>query len=341
MRIRGRSFYEDFSGIKPIEVRAPMASTVWKGYLTFGLVSIPVRLYAAARSKSIRFNELYRHSPSAATEASESDFTAAPSANVGPGESMQLTGSSPSGTAAEISRVTHEFHPAGEQRRIERQDLVKGYQYSPGQYVVLEKSEIQRLVPKTSTTMDLFRFIKLSEVDPIFFERSYYVAPESDAEKPYALLFQAMQRSGYCGLANVAMHRREHIVVLRPHDDGILAHTMYYVDEVRDAPDTSTGTVAVTDKELNLAESFIKALAGSFEPDHFRDEYRARIQALIQGKVRAEKGIAPAQTTRQTKPADIMEMLKASLEHLGRQQPETPPRQKPKMMAKPHKRRSA
>src|SRR5512146_2716023 len=116
MRIPRRSFYEDFSGIKPVEVRAPMASTVWKGYLTFGLVSIPVRLYAAAPSKSIRINELYRRSPSAGTEASESDFDATPSTNVGSGESMQLTGSSPAGTAAEISRVTHEFHPAGEQR---------------------------------------------------------------------------------------------------------------------------------------------------------------------------------------------------------------------------------
>jgi DNA end-binding protein Ku len=271
-----------------------MASTVWKGYLTFGLVSAPVRLYVAARSKSVRFNQLYRRRAPEGLPHLNSEFVTALSVSPEPSDNQPASiGSSPAPSASQISHVVQELRPAGEQEAIDREDLVKGYPYGPDQYVILEKSEIQSLVPKTSATMDLQRFVKLGEIDPLFFERSYYLAPDPTGEKAYALLFHAMRRTGYCGVAKVAMHRREHVVILRPHEHGIVAHTMYYVDEIRDAPVTPIDSASITQKEVVVAEAFIKALAGPFEPGSFRDEYRAGIEALIQGKAHGEEVIAP------------------------------------------------
>jgi DNA end-binding protein Ku len=284
-----------------------MAATVWKGHLTFGLVSIPVRLHAAARSKSVRFNQLYRRSAPA--------IESQPDENIRSLSEISPFSSSSVPSANLFSRVTQELRSAGEQP-INREDLVKGYEYSPDQYVVVEKSEIENLVPKTSTTMDLHRFVKLSEIDPLFFERSYYVAPESGGEKPYALLLQAMQRTGYCGVANVAMHRREHVVILRPHEERILAHTMFYIDEIREAPDLSIDRSLVTEKELGLAEAFIKALAGPFEPESFRDEYRESLKSLIDAKVQGQEVLHPAPARTLRPPIDIMQALKASLEQV-------------------------
>jgi len=308
-----------------------MPSTVWKGFLTFGLVSVPVRLYAAARSKTIHFNRLYR--PRAAEgdakpngpESTESQGGPELPNNVLPISRVPSPINSASAqSASQLSRVTQEFRAVGGENAIDPADLVQGYEYGPNQYVVVEKSEMQDLVPKTSTTMDLQQFVKLSEVDPIFFERSYYVAPEPDGKKAYVLLLEAMRRTGYCGVATVAMHRRQHVVILRPDEHRLLAHTMYYTDEIRDAPEISVESGSVPEKELRLAEAFINALAGPFRPENFRDEYRVGLELLIEGKVRADDLIAPTPSRGTTKAGDIMEALKASLDQL--QAAKQPPR---------------
>jgi DNA end-binding protein Ku len=197
--------------------------------------------------------------------------------------------------------------------------VVKGYEYSPGEYVVVERQEIQRAVAATSKTMDIQHFVKLSEIDPVFFERSYYLAPEKEGEKVYALLFHGMQRSGYCAVATVAMHRREHVLILRPSDAGIVAHTMFYVDEIREAPEVPTDLSLVTKKELDLAETFINGLAGPFKPEAFRDEYAAKLKALIEAKVQGREipETAPVRAVGET--LDIMEALKKSLAQLDKQ----------------------
>jgi DNA end-binding protein Ku len=326
-----------------------MPSTVWKGFLTFGLVSVPVRLYAAARSKSIHFNRLYRRRAlevdtkpdTDRPEPRESPRTPELPDNVLPISRVpSLVSSPPAPSATQLSRVTQEFRPVGEQNTVNPSDLVQGYEYGPDQYVVVEKNEAEDLVPKTSTTMDLEQFVKLGKVDPIFFERSYYVVPEPGGEKAYALLFQAMRRTGYCGVASVAMHRRQHIIILRPDERRILAHTMYYADEIRDAPDISVESGSVTEKELRLAETFINALAGPFRPENFRDEYRSGLESLIEGKVRRDELITPAPTRGITKAVDIMEALKASLKEL--ETPKQPPKRvgpKPTRVARDRRRR--
>ena len=326
-----------------------MSSTVWKGFLTFGLVSVPVRLSVAARSKSIHFNRLYRRrTVEAETKLDWPGVTKSRSDPKVPDNVLPIlrvpspVSSSPAASATQLSRVTQEFRPAGEENAIDPADLVQGYEYRPNQYVGVEKNEIQDLVPKTSTTMDLQQFVKLSEVDPIFFERSYYIAPEPGAEKACALLFTAMRRTGYCGVASLAMHRRQHIVILRPDEHRILAHTMYYVDEIRDASNPSVESSSVSEKELRLAEAFINALAGPFRPQNFRDEYRASLASLIEGKVRAHELIEPVPTRATTKAVDIMQALKASLEELqAAKQPARRVGPKPSTAARNRKRQGA
>src|SRR5947209_9493064 len=141
--------------------------------------------------------------------------------------------------------------------------------------------------------MEILEFVKSSEIDPLYFESSYYMAPEAAGEKAYALLFEALRRTGYVGLAKVAMHSREHIVILRPGVQGIVLHTMYYADEVRKVEEFRTNTSLVADKELELAQMFVKSLEASFEPEKYRDEYRENLKTLIQAKVEGQAFVEP------------------------------------------------
>src|SRR5271169_5172178 len=158
-----------------------MASTVWKGHLTFGLVSFPVRLYSAARSESISFNQLHKH---------------------------------------DGSRVKQVLYCQAEDKPIPRSEIVKGFEYEKDRYVVIEDEEVKKVAPQTAKVMEIQEFVKNEQVDPIYLETSYYMAPDEAGEKPYALLFDALRETKYYGIAKVAMHNREHIVVLRPGGKG-------------------------------------------------------------------------------------------------------------------------
>src|SRR5438128_6496398 len=171
-----------------------MASTVWKGYLTFGLLSLPVKLYSAARSETVSFNQLHKD---------------------------------------DHSRVKQVLYCQVEDKPIQRSEIVKGYEYEKDRYVVIDEEDIKKVAPKTAKTMEVLEFVKSSEVDPIYFESSYYLAPDEAGEKPYALLFEALKQTGFCALAKIAMHNREHVVFLRPSAKCIQMHTMYYKDEIR------------------------------------------------------------------------------------------------------------
>src|SRR5580693_9826841 len=160
-----------------------MASTVWKGHLTFGLVSFPIRLYSAARGESISFNQLHK---------------------------------------ADNSRVKQVIYCAAEDKPNPRSEIVKGFEYEKDRYVVIEDEEVKKVAPATAKVMEIQEFVKADQVDPIYFETSYYMAPDEAGEKPYALLFDALKRSGRVGVAKVAMHNREHIVILRPGKNGVL-----------------------------------------------------------------------------------------------------------------------
>ena len=250
-----------------------MASTVWKGHLTFGLVSFPVKLYSAARSESISFNQLHKH---------------------------------------DGSRIKQVLFCQAEDKPIPRSEIVKGYEYEKDRYVVIEDEEIKKVAPASAKVMEILEFVKSEEVDPIYLETSYYMAPDEAGEKPYALLFEALKNTGRVGVAKIAMHNREHIVILRPGQNGVLMHTMYFSHEIRKVDEFRTDVSLVKEKELALATSLLEALAATFEPEKYTDEYRDNLLRMIEMK-RAGEEIVATPEPQQAKVIDIMEALKASL----------------------------
>jgi DNA end-binding protein Ku len=254
-----------------------MASSVWKGHLTFGLVSFPVRLAVAARSETISFNQLHK---------------------------------------SDNSRIKQVIYCQAEDKAVPRSELVKGFEYEKDKYVVVDEEEIRRFAPKTAKVMEILEFVKAEEVDPVYLESSYYLQPEEAGEKPYTLLFEAMKRSGYVSVAKLTMHNREHIVIVRPGKQGLLLHTMYYRDEIRAVDEFRTDASQVKDKELDLAMTLIQTLAASFEPEKYKDTYRENIRALIDAKIQGAQIVEPPAAQTMAPVVDIMEALRASLDQL-------------------------
>ena len=250
-----------------------MASTVWKGHLTFGLVSFPVRLYSAARSESISFNQLHK---------------------------------------ADGSRVKQVLYCQAEDKPIPRSEIVKGYEYEKDRYVVIEDEEVKKVAPATAKVMEILEFVKTEQVDPIYFETSYYMAPDEAGEKPYALLFDALKQNRVRG------RRQDRDAQSRAHRDPaprqerradahhVLQHEIRQVDEFR------TDLSLVKEKELALATNLIEALAGEFEPEKYKDDYRENLLQMIEAKKQGEEVVATPEP-QQAKVVDIMEALKASL----------------------------
>src|SRR5262249_2832818 len=199
-----------------------------------------------------------------------------------------------------------------EDKPIPRTETVKGYEYEKDHYVVIDDEDIKKVAPKTAKVMEILEFVKADQVDPIYLESSYYVAPDEGAEKAYALLFQSLRESSSYAVATVAMHTREHIIVLRPGSKGILSHTMYYQDEIRQVEEFRTDTSLVKDKELAMAKMLISSLEADFEPQKYHDSYRDNLQKLIEAKIEGKK-VVETPSEHVAPVIDIMEALKKSL----------------------------
>jgi DNA end-binding protein Ku len=211
------------------------------------------------------------------------------------------------------SRIKQVTFCQAEDKPIPRSDLVKGYEYEKDHYVVIEDDEIKKVAPKTAKVMEILEFVETKDVDPVYLESSYYMAPEGGGEKAYALLFEALRKSGYSGVAKIAMHNREHIVILRPGPRGILLHTMYFTNEIRQVDEFRTDLELVKEKELALAHTLIEALAAKFEPEKYKDTYRENLLAMIQNKIQGQK-VVEAPEPHIAPVIDIMEALKRTLE---------------------------
>ncbi len=250
-----------------------MAASVWKGHLIFGMVSFPIRLFSAARSETISFNLLHKD---------------------------------------DHSRIRQVTYCALEDKPIPRTETVKGYEYEKDHYVVIDDEDIKKVAPRTAKVMEILEFVKADQVDPIYLESSYYVAPDEGGEKAYALLFTALKDSGYYGVAKVAMHNREHIIVLRPGAKGILSHTMYFQDEIRQVEEFRTDTSLVKEKELAMAKMLISSLEENFEPQKYHDSYRDNLKKMIEDKIEGRK-VVETPSEHFAPVIDIMEALKKSL----------------------------
>ena len=250
-----------------------MAGSTWSGYLTFGLISIPIRLSPAARTERISFNQLHK--------------------------------------VCHTRLKQPLFCPTCD-RMVERSEVEKGYEYEKGQYMLFSQEELDEVEPESARTMDILEFVKLDEIDPVYFDASYYVSPEEPGQKAYQLLTAAMEESGYAGIAKIAMHNRENIVIIRPREHGLTLHTMFYTNEIRTADYGRADKTEVKPQERALAEQLIESLAAPFEPGKYHDAYQQSLQDLIEAKSKGRK-IAPVPHAAKTPVIDLMEALTKSL----------------------------
>jgi len=263
-------------------IKSPMASTIWKGYVTFGLISIPVRVFAAARSERVSFHQVHEVCH---------------------------------------TRIKQQLFCPTCERVVERSELVKGYEPEKNQLVLVEDEELQKIAPASRETMDILEFVKLEEIDPLFFDASYYLLPEEAGRRAYQLLVETMEKSGYAAMAKLAMHQREYTIVIRPRKHGLTLHTMYYADEVRDVPGYGATTdIEVKPAEVKLAEQLVESLATNFDPEKYHDEYQTRVMQLIEAKSEG-KSVSATPTKKLAPVIDLMAALQRSLE----QGPESKP----------------
>lgn len=260
-----------------------MASSVWKGYISFGLVSVPVRLFAAARESHVSFNQLH----------SECGL-----------------------------RIKQQIVCPRCERPVERNELSKGYEIDKDTYVTVTNEDLKALDSANSDIMGIEQFVKLSDVDPLYFQTSYYTVAEEPGRKAYSLLFRSMQQMGLAAIARVTMHSREQVVIIRPYDKGLVLHTLYYASEVREVAEYGNDTeAAVVPQEIALAEQFIQQLTLPFDAEKYKDSYRERVLEMIEKKREGAQPVV-AGTTRKLAPViDLMDALKKSLASQGRPAP--------------------
>jgi DNA end-binding protein Ku len=258
-----------------------MPSAIWGGTIGFGLVSVPIKVVSATKSRDVRFNQLEEDTNSRIRYRRVSDTT-------------------------------------GEEVPNER--IVKGFEISPGQYVVVADDEMKGLAPKASRTIEIEDFVELDQIDPIYFENPYYLAPDATAVKPYKLLVEAMTELRKVAIGRLVMRSKESLVAIRPVDGVLCLETMRYADEVLPAegvvPDEEVADP--TARELEMAKQLVQALSGDFEPAKYHDEYREQLLDLIQRKAAGEEVVAEPAVEDKGKVLDLMAALEASLERAGR-----------------------
>jgi DNA end-binding protein Ku len=257
-------------------------STIWSGNIGFGLVSVPVKVISATKSQDVRFNQLEE----------------------GTGSRIRYR---------KVSEATGDEVPA--------ERIVKGYQVSPGQYVIVEDEEIQTLAPKASRTIEIEDFVDLHQIDPIFFENPYYLVPDRAAAKPYRLLVEAMTQLEKVAVGRLVMRGKEHLVAIRPLDNVLCVEMMRYADEVV-PPDQVEGLpeadVEPTQRELDMAQQLIETLSTDFDAEKYQDRYREQLLQLIERKAAGEEIVAEPLVEEPAKVVDLMAALEASLARAGR-----------------------
>lgn len=296
-----------------------MPSAVWSGHLHFGLVVMPVRLLVAARTKTIRFRRIHRKPANGKAFVSFSSFPhdhedndSGQTSDVAHSPFMSEEMNDRGAPAHQYSSVRQVFRSEATGQEIPEDEMVKGYEIAPNEFAVIHPEEIRAAKIVTSDTIDLFHFVQATEVDPIYFERSYYVAPHSGAEKGYVLLLEAMRREECLGIARIGMHGREHMLILRPSEGYLVAYTMYYANEVRSAPRVEL-TTEFGNKELSMATALIKAYEGTFDPQQFKNLYQERIRKIIEAQVDHSIEMVPPNTILATPAPNLMEQIRLSL----------------------------
>jgi DNA end-binding protein Ku len=256
-----------------------MPRSIWTGAISFGLVTVPVKLYSAVQRKSVRFHQL----------------------------------SGKTGVRIQQKRVDP---TTGEE--VPYEEIVKGYEIAPDQYVLIEPGELEALDPKKTKTIEISDFVALDDIDPIFYDHPYYLAPGAGGAKPYRLLYEAMRETRRVAIAKVVIRQKENLVAIRPMEGGVLGmSTMIFADEVvpPDRLDDLPGDVETKKQEVEMARMLIDSLASDFEPEKYEDTYREEVLALIERKAEGKEIAVQPVTEEEAAPVpDLMAALKASLD---------------------------
>jgi DNA end-binding protein Ku len=211
------------------------------------------------------------------------------------------------------SRVRQQLYCAEEDKPIERSEVVKGYEFRKGEYVVIEPEEIKKIEPRTAKAMEILEFVKSSDVDPVYFESSYYLMPEEAGRRPYALLAKALEDSSYVGIAKITMHNREYTVILRPANGGIMLHTMYYENEINQVDGFGKLDVEPKAAEVKIANQLIEALAADWDPSKYHDEFQENLKKLIKAHMEGKEVPEVPKPKKMAPVVDLMAALKESL----------------------------
>ncbi|NLT95051.1 MAG: Ku protein [Clostridia bacterium] len=248
---------------------------IWKGAISFGLVNIPIKLYTATESKEIKFRFLHKKCN---------------------------------------SPINYERHCPVCDEKVDNEELVKGYEYETGHFVVLEDEDLEKIPLESLKTIEIIDFVDLADIDPIYFIKSYFLAPTELGVKPYYLLFKAMEETGKIAIARVVLRSKETLACIRLYQNALLLETIFYPEEIRSTqllPELNQ-EVKVNEKELSMAVNLINSLSTEFEPEKYRSRYREALMELIEAKIQGQEIAVPEQPEKATV-VDLMEALKASL----------------------------
>lgn len=270
-----------------------MPRPIWSGHISFGLVNIPVKLFSAIKKTTISFHQLRR-----------SD-----------------------GCRIRLKKVC----PVDE-KEVSNEEIVKGYEVSPDNYVIITQAELDSLVPQANRSIDIEDFVLLTDIDPLYYNQSYYLVPDKGAGKAYNLLQAAMEQTEKVAIARFILRNKQHLSAIRPHGKTLTLSTMYYPDEIVNTENLETlpvDNIEPTQKELAIATQLIQSLTATFEPGKYRDEYQEKILAMIEDKSEGQQIItqAPVQN-QQAKVVDLMAALEASLNAMKKKAPAKDKRRK-------------
>ncbi len=250
-----------------------MPRSIWKGAVSFGMVSIPIKLYSATEEKDVSFNLL--HKPD------------------------------------QVRIKTQRYCP-DEDVVVEWNDVVRGYEIGPDQYVVMEPEDFDKVPVDTTRTIEITDFVPDEQIDPIYYQKTYYLEPDKVGGKPFALLREVLKDSKLVALAKVTLRQKEQLCTLRVYNDIIALETMFYADEIRSTEELEAPDAKLSEKELEMAHSLVKMLEGDFEPEKYHDNYREALLELIEAKSEGQEIKRPAKVA--SKITDLMEALRASVE---------------------------
>ena len=249
---------------------------IWTGTISFGLVSVPVRMFPATESKELRFHLLHKK---------------------------------------DLTPIAYEKVRRDDREPVDPDEIVRGFEIEKGRYVPLEEEDLDRLDIELTHSIDILDFVELDEIDPVYFRKAYYLMPADGAEKPYRLLVRALEETGKVGIAKVVIRNKQHLAAVRPYEGLLLLETMYYADEVRspEALDGDLGSTRLRTAEVEMAKSLVENLSEPFEPEKYDDTYRKEVLELIQAKAGGETRPEPAKQ-QEAEVVDLMAALRESVE---------------------------